>query len=78
MPFKLYSVVLQGSEDREISGKIVGKLSDVHLAIWVVVAAVDVWIESNCANMQSVAEIEVKHSKKMRSNQSFRIPSVFK
>ena len=40
--------------------------------------AVDVWIESLCANMQPVTEIEVKWLKKMRSNQCFRKPSVFK
>ena len=40
--------------------------------------AVGVWIEWICANMQSVTEIEVKWSKKMRSNPCFQIPSVFK
>ena len=33
--------------------------------------------ESICANMQSVTEVEVKWSKKMRSIQCFQIPSRF-
>ena len=39
---------------------------------------VDVWIESVCASMQSVTEIEVKWSKNRRSNQCFQILSILK
>ena len=41
-------------------------------------SAVDVWIESICAKMQSLKGIEVKWSKEMSSNQGFQIPSVSK